>query len=1126
MRRNFSWTTVRSILLPRLTDRSSRLVSLMMLIFVVAAVSRPMSVAAQQFYDCPSVPGEYIVKYKAPVSNLSKTPAGALLAQREFVHSKLGAAKITGYTEVSDRIESFKTEKGRDTVVAMLKDPDFAAKVEYIQANCIYKQFDYRVSGTLRDPAAKRPQYPLSVQAAAVDRSDWNTFGLAASVPSELQAWDVGIPNAGSNGEVRRAPFVGTSSFQAHFDTEQRGLAGITSFGTAYFTDEKGDYTPISMLVSQKNRGNGTYKLDQVLALDELGESTLVVARKGHLNDDFNEDFAALLQNGDGSSKIVLLTSDDLGYRTSELPIPDQVTEMVLADVNGDAQADIVVLNITQDGALEKASVSFITGNDQDGFRRVGQVALPSEGYTQGFRIVEINNDSYPDIIAISSTSVAIARGTGNLTFEKFQETSLEKLYGADSQIVLREIDSADLDGNGAADAVITCDYKSSPTSNPQSVVTLLFGKDGVFATVLGYIIGNVPADGYADLVTLQDVTGDSRVDVVYSQGDAEQFTVFVNQSSTDVNKPIVLKTLKDFSFPLGVSPYRASVIDPFAIANAPVLMQSSAGTSFVTFTDDYGNFAFSSIPAGEYTPQVLVDGYFFPTFSGIPLHVDKHTTGLLHFGKRKPFTPPDSPVTKAPNTPNDYGFNLLWGLHNYGQMGGVDNVDVDAPNAWSTTRGGGVVVAVFDSGVDVYHPELLANRWVNPKEIPDNDIDDDKNGAVDDAYGFQAITGRGDPIDDDFHGTHVAGTIAAGGNNSDGVVGVAPEAKVLGIRIADTEGNLTAKGIINAANYVLWAKKQGHNIHVVNASFGSNDECQPFDIDYLQALHRAGVLFVAAAGNNGGNNDTAPISPANCDVPNVVSVAAVNKTGALASFSNYGAGKVHVAAPGEEIWSLTPDRGYESLQGTSMAAPHVAGVAALLFSARPQLTPEQAKLRLIQTSKPLTDLAGKVVAGGIVSAVGALAGDSSQGSGSSGGSGGSAGGSGAASGGSVGGATPAISYRVSQVVAKKTTPVAVQFSENLASKSASCFSGALSPKKKNQSVRATLKGSKLSLQLTEKKGKKIKVVPWPAKGKLVIRIVGNCVTGLSGGQLDTDFNGQAGGPSVFIERAIGAKKS
>jgi hypothetical protein len=263
------------------------------------------------------------------------------------------------------------------------------------------------------------------------------------------------------------------------------------------------------------------------------------------------------------------------------------------------------------------------------------------------------------------------------------------------------------------------------------------------------------------------------------------------------------------------------------------------------------------------------------------------------------------------------------------------------------------------------------------------------------------------------------------------------------------------------------------------------------------------------------------------------LSVANITKHGQLNKGSNYGATTTHVAAPGTDIWSVVPERGYESMSGTSMAAPHVSGVAALVFASNPSMTPAEVKERIIRTAKKVPALAGKVSSGGIASAAAALAGNSS-GGGTGGGNtgGGSTGGGSAGSGGStgggstgVGGVTTGVTFSISAVAPKKTTPVRMTFSQNLTPGSVGCFQGVVSPRKKNQSVRATLKGNKLALQLVQKSGKKLRPVPWPAKGKLAVKIASNCAAGVSGTLVDTDSDGKAGGVSRVINLTIGASK-
>lgn len=324
---------------------------------------------------------------------------------------------------------------------------------------------------------------------------------------------------------------------------------------------------------------------------------------------------------------------------------------------------------------------------------------------------------------------------------------------------------------------------------------------------------------------------------------------------------------------------------------------------------------------------------------------------------------------------PNDtfYRLGLMWGLSNTGNTGGTQNVDVDAPEAWGITEGDSeVVVAVVDTGVSYTHPDLVGRMWRNPREVPNNNLDDDQNGYIDDVYGWDFIGNTNSPSDANLHGTHVAGTIAAEKGNSRGIVGVAPGISLLSLRVLDSQGVGDAAGVMKAIRYAVALRKAGVNLRVLNLSLGGGESSESFR-DVLLEADRAGILVVAAAGNDTNDNDATPTYPASYDVPNVISVAALDRRGELASFSNYGARSVDVAAPGVFIWSTFPFGFYFFLDGTSMAAPHVSGVAALMYSVNPDLRPSQVVSLLKASVKPIKGLEGKMVAPGIVSAARAL---------------------------------------------------------------------------------------------------------------------------------------------------------
>lgn len=315
--------------------------------------------------------------------------------------------------------------------------------------------------------------------------------------------------------------------------------------------------------------------------------------------------------------------------------------------------------------------------------------------------------------------------------------------------------------------------------------------------------------------------------------------------------------------------------------------------------------------------------------------------------------------ILKADLLPNDPDFDQLYGLRNTGQNGGVQGADVAAAEAWNTATGGPVVVAVIDTGVDYTHPDLAANIWTNGGEIPDNGIDDDGNGYVDDYRGWDFCNHDNDPYDDHSHGTHVTGTIAAVGNNGIGVVGVCWKAKIMPLKFLGAGG---AGSTAEAANAILYATTMGARI--MSNSWGGGGLSQALR-DAIQVADNAGVIFVAAAGNSASDNDLTAHYPSSYDCKNVIAVAATDSYDLLASFSCYGLTSVDIAAPGVAIRSTTPGGGYASYSGTSMAAPHVAGAAALAWSQAPAKTHTQIISDILSGATPLSALDGKVVTGG-----------------------------------------------------------------------------------------------------------------------------------------------------------------
>lgn len=321
------------------------------------------------------------------------------------------------------------------------------------------------------------------------------------------------------------------------------------------------------------------------------------------------------------------------------------------------------------------------------------------------------------------------------------------------------------------------------------------------------------------------------------------------------------------------------------------------------------------------------------------------------------------SAPTAGERVPNDLD-PKLWGLKNDGQDGGTAGVDIGAPAAWGVTtgkpNGQGPLIAIIDTGIDYSHPDLAANTWVNPGEIPGDGIDNDNNCVIDDVHGANLNGRNGNPMDDNAHGSHCAGTIGGVGDNGQGVAGVQWNATMAGVKFLDAGGSGSYADAIDA---VLYATKIG--ARVTSNSWGGTGFSQALQ----DAFAASPALHLAAAGNSGVDADSAPHYPSGFPLDNIVSVAAHDRNDRLADFSNYGANSVDVAAPGVDVWSTVPGGKYDSFSGTSMATPHVAGVVGLMLSNDPALTNEQVKSRLLNTSVKGEAYQGKMVGGGRVNA-------------------------------------------------------------------------------------------------------------------------------------------------------------
>lgn len=298
---------------------------------------------------------------------------------------------------------------------------------------------------------------------------------------------------------------------------------------------------------------------------------------------------------------------------------------------------------------------------------------------------------------------------------------------------------------------------------------------------------------------------------------------------------------------------------------------------------------------------------------------------------------------------PNDPQYSALYGM-----------AKISAPLAWDISTGStSSVVAIIDTGIEYTHPDLVDNIATNALEIPNNGVDDDANGYIDDYYGYDFINNDSNPIDDHYHGTHCAGTVGAKGNNSKGVTGVNWTVKLMPVKVLDASGSGTLASVVAGMNYAV---KRG--VKIMSMSLGTTAYSSTLENAVINARN-AGVLVVAAAGNSSQNTDIYPQYPSAFPQDNVLAVAASNSTDVLAYFSNYGATTVDLAAPGESILSTYIGGQYAYASGTSMATPHVAGMAALLLAVNPSLSYSSIKSILMGTVDPLPSMSGKLASGG-----------------------------------------------------------------------------------------------------------------------------------------------------------------
>jgi subtilisin family serine protease len=328
--------------------------------------------------------------------------------------------------------------------------------------------------------------------------------------------------------------------------------------------------------------------------------------------------------------------------------------------------------------------------------------------------------------------------------------------------------------------------------------------------------------------------------------------------------------------------------------------------------------------------------------------------------GGRPAIQPPPAEATPAA----DPDLAKAWGI-----------AKVSADKAWSTQKGNkNIIVAVIDTGVDYNHPDLAFNMWRNTKALQGmkTGVDPFGDEVTGDVVGWNFVHNDNLPFDDNQHGTHCAGSVGAVGDDGKGISGVSQRVSIMAIKFLSAQGSGDTAGAIKSIDYAV---SRGAKI-LSNSWGGKGDDGSNGALkDAVVRAEKAGVLFVAAAGNDGTDNDRDPVFPAAFDVPNMLTVAATTETDGMAFFSNKGAKSVHVGAPGTNVYSTAPNGRYQKLSGTSMACPHVAGAAALVWSQFPNADYKEIKRRLMDSGDAISALNGKTVSGKRINVMNAVKG-------------------------------------------------------------------------------------------------------------------------------------------------------
>ncbi len=887
-------------------------------------------------------PGTYIIKYS------NRNHHNALSPQRKesiknSIRDSLGLVKKSDLSNINENYEVvYMSNYFSEGIPQKLQEALDSGELEsVIQDRVSVCPLNNKVKGTVRPVGSLSAPNPKTLVVGA--------FGKAFSIP--LNGKSPTITNLHYDYGNNTGELFAPRGLKA-WDVNQDGFVDFTgrSQGAVWYQGQN----PITKnkLVNIANDGSGNFGVFDSQLFNGIEGFERI--ETGLLDDSLQTKLLQYEQN-----RLYEITQ---GGRILVFQTPYPI--LALKDLNNDGFIDILSAHRY---LQNERMIQFYThyGNGNRGFS-LNRITNPEADYFGGqdvtTQLVDLDDDGDLDIVNDLRWDISLQSNIHRsrigmyINDGSFQSTygGFIDIQGSTGYIPLDKVIFNDLDNDGQPELIFNVDDQCS-----SSAVVVFKNDNGDLVNPQVLSEGNCISE-----LNIEDIDGDGDKDILIGAENELHIGELSVQSGSLVFQEI------NFGDTGAQEVLSIDAVDANALIDVVVELKSSSGT-FYSITDKNGEFDFSEIPSGRYS----IKGYHnrFEILDGFngTIDISRDTNVRL---EALMTLPPIPNYVRPTGSTNDPGFGYLWGLHNNINQ----SADINALEAWRTTKGDpNLVVAVLDTGINAEHPDIRNNMWVNPREIPGNARDDDANGYVDDVFGTNLIERSGDPFDAGNHGTHVAGTIAATGDNNIGIVGVAPNVKIMAVKVLGAFGG-THEQILGGLDYVSKMKDAGVNIRVVNMSLGAAGACpQPY-IDAFNVLNSKGISVVIAAGNGGNdgigdNNDVISYTPANCLSPNVISVANVTNRGVLASSSNYGVGKVHIGAPGSSILSVTPNGQFDVLNGTSMATPHVSGVLALMYSVNPRLTPPQTKDLLLRSYTPLGDLNGKIKAPGIIDAVQAL---------------------------------------------------------------------------------------------------------------------------------------------------------